>query len=107
MSHLQLLEHVGEAGAEDRVLVSPAPPRDEHEVRGQQRGHLYSAYSTKHQRGDLHNTIQYSTVQYSTVQYCSGATSAGAGRHTGAAVEVRVTARSSLATARSLLSLKT
>ena len=89
VSHLQLLEHVGEAGAEASVLVSPAPARDEHEVRGQQRGDLYS------------------TVQYSTVQYSSGATSAGAGRHTGAAVEVRETARSSLATARSLLSLNT
>ena len=70
MSHLQLLEHVGEAGAEARVLVSPAPARDEHEVGDQQRGDLYSAYSTKLQRGDLHNTIQYS--MYSTVQYSTG-----------------------------------
>ena len=99
MTHLQLLEHVGEAGAEARVLVSPAPARDEHEVGGQQRGDLCSSVQ--------YSTVQYSTVQYSTVQYSSGVTSAGAGRHTGAAVEVRETARSSLATARSLLSLKT
>ena len=40
-------------------------------------------------------------------QYSSGVTSAGAGGHAGAAVKVREMARSSLATARSLLSLKT